>query len=323
MPIQTESDGIDFIFRVRNSAVPFKVHNLRGRSWLKDREDFLFYSLVFEAPVETAICVEILTARQVRKKCLVVRRFFVEPREGLYKREVFGEHVFWVNSTHEVHCSGSGWDRLSFGLSNKQIAWGCQKGQWREECFPQWLLTASFDEFFDEATGGRMKGLPFTPIDPLFFDPSLRKAVDVPQKTCSWYQLRDGKIGSSTAYKLTLGCFTALKHSGPVYSNRLMRGGSLVEDGFACALIVYKTAWKYEERGWLDFPGHEKWGDSVDGLITDPTMNASKIPGWVKAKWRKAGWDINKMDLTKGCLEIKCSDKDLSAGNRHYYLIQV
>lgn len=337
--------GPDFDFRVIGVKTKFQVKNLNRdeRTWEIEKEDHNYYSLIFEEPINRPICIEIYAKKKVRYQDqllkAVVRRFFVDIEHGVYEMEDFGPHKFAVGLTHEVHFAetgeeemtmlpeeseeqlkAKGWDTVSFGIINRQIT---HSSMGKTENYPQWLMACSFDGLFHEETNGMMKGLPFTPLDYRFWVEGIRDPEDVPQKTPIWHMLRSKKIGSSTAYKVGMGCFTQQKYtSKPLVSNQLMRIGSFLEDAFAMALVQH-TGMFYVERGWRDHPMcPEKWGDSVDGLLVDKTMTLDRIPNRYLKQWRRHGVKLEDIDITKGVLEIKCSDTDTVAACKNYYLGQ-
>jgi len=316
---QVYDTGEDFLFQVWNTSVKFKAVNLRGRTWSENREDYNFYSVVFDEPVTTTVCVEIWAHMRLKGKNPLIRRAFIDVERKGYREEKFGDHTFLVHSTHELHLvdpEKKTWDRMSFGLVNRQIAYG--KGM-REECYPQWLFDADFDPLFERATKGLMHGLPFSPLDPEYFDPELIPPVKIPQKTPNWHVARKDKIGSSTAYKVGMGCFTS--GSSVVLSNRGMRAGSILEDAIAMVFVQH-TGFEYYEKGWFTYEPYPKWGDSIDGVVRNKFMKLERVPKYVKEHWVKNGKDLKKLDMTMGGLEIKCSDKDKDIGMRGYYIGQ-
>lgn len=348
-----ETDGgKDFIFRVLNApAASFEVVNLvPGRSWKDEGNDHQWFTLRFPCAVDRPIMVEVWSKDRIqvrltnKRRCL--RRFHVHPPMKEYKTEQFGHHTFSVAPTHEVHMvpdeeGGGGWDTVSFGLINRQIAAvpgrdivRSGKNARPERYKPQWLLQGDFEDIWLTYGHGRINTNGFCPIDPQFWVEGVISDEEVPQKTPTWHALRKCKlpgrdppdgtvVSSSMSYSLGMGCFTQDKGKDDVVKSiRCMRMGSLLEDATLLAL-VNDTSITYYEKGWRIHPEVPYWGDSTDGYIVWPEITWDKVPQDVKDHWAKNGvTPYNTPDISHGMLEIKCSDTKLDAPMAGYFMPQ-
>lgn len=153
----------------------------------------------------------------------------------------------------------------------------------------------------------------YYPADPTVMEAlELVNAQDVPQRTPYWFKLR-GKVTGSKAYKMC-GFFQGQSTFNAIALKR-MRFGRLRED-FACMLYLQHVPQhvKVQMVGLVPYSGRTGWGASPDGLIIDSEMSWDDVPTWTKAEY-------GDLDITRGALEIKCSQANCLM--RDYYYPQV
>lgn len=332
----------DFSFEIQGAGeIGWRVKSLINKDWANDRCDYLFWSICFDEPVKSVILR--IGARQGRLRGQVIATLQPGNREvHTYKTEEYGKHRFNKATTHEMHLvntSSLTWDRMSFALVNRQFGYAANMKD--RENTPQWLFDVDMSAIFEKYAPGRAKLLPFSPLDPEYYDPAVRSAADVPQKSPTWHILRKDTISSSAVSKLALGYCADKKYSGPVRSKACMRAGSFFEDAVALSILVHKPHLQYEERGWEPWPAHFPrleeglaFGDSVDGLFRDPTMHMGEVPIYVRRHWEKElrslnaanpgvrGMTLNDIPIQLGVYEAKCSDVDLETSLRNAFLAQ-
>jgi len=95
-----------------------------------------------------------------------------------------------------------------------------------------------------------------------------------------------------------------------------MRFGRLRED-FVCGVYLFNTPVhvRVQALGLVPYAERPGWGASPDGLIIDSNMKWTDVPAWTRSAYSST------VDITRGALEIKCSQANCLM--RDYYYPQV
>lgn len=169
--------------------------------------------------------------------------------------------------------------------------------------------------WFAEHFQGRFVEQPYYPADPAVMQAlSSVSSQDVPQRTPYWFMLR-GLVTGSKAYKY---CGFFQNQSGfDAAALKRMRMGRLAED-FACGNYLLNTPphIKIHAVGLVPYAERPGWGASPDGLIVDEKMTWDDVP-----EYTRSAYNDKRIDITRGALEIKCSQANCLM--RDYYYPQV
>lgn len=187
---------------------------------------------------------------------------------------------------------------------------------------PLLALVQDVTHWFTVNFGDRFIGQPYYPANPAVMEalaglPEGIRSQDVPQRTPYWFKLR-GIVTGSKAYKL---CgFFPTNRAFTRDDLKRMRFGRLKED-YVCGVYLQNTPQnvKVQALGLVPYTERPGWGASPDGLIIDDEMtwDHPDIPEWTRADYE----NHPNVDITRGALEIKCSQANCLM--RDYYYPQV